>query len=161
MIGAIAISISLISILYIVSIFRFEEVPVNGNKETAQELVLRYLELVQDGRIREAIDTMVFYTEEHSETMESLRNSWQDPDEFKVEILGVNKINNNLYQVITRVTYLDIELESVSDMYSLFTGGEWRLVLNPFNIPYTYSENLIIERWDPNAIFPDEVMILP
>lgn len=48
----------------------------------------------------------------------------------------------------------------LENVYALFTDGEWVLVLNPHSIPDQYRENLVIKRWNPNVIFPDELVEL-
>jgi len=139
------------------------DVETDYNKERAVHMVLKYHEMVQEGQIYEAFKIIpIFYKDEFSEVMASVRSSWSNPSPFEIEILEVNKINVNLYQVIVRMTHIFEEeydnLQTVGDMYALFTNDEWVLVLNPHNIPEQYRDNLEIIRWDPNAIFPDEIV---
>jgi len=135
------------------------------NKERAVNKVLAYFDMIKDGQVSEAFDSIpIFYKEEYSDIMEMLKISWSNPSPFEIEILEVNKVNNELYQVIVFATHITEEMydniHTTSDMYALFMNHEWVLVLNPHNVPDQYRENLVIKRWHPDVVFPDEVVIL-
>jgi len=89
------------------------------NKERAVHMVIKYHEMVQDSRIYEAFEMIpVFYKDEFSEIMASVKSSWSNPSPFEIKILEVNKINDKLYQVIVRTTHIldDEDYDDIQDV---------------------------------------------
>lgn len=137
-------------IISLVFFFSFQ----NMQKKRAADIVTKYFDLLNSRQIDAAQD-LIYMKPEFSVALLLAKENYQAfPREYTIHIANVQRVNTMLVQV--NGTLFDSLSRQTDDFYIFVMDqpetGSRVLILNAYNIPDKYMENVVMPPEDPNTI---------
>lgn len=128
-------------------------------KKQAVEIATAYFDLLNAQKIDEAL-SMLYFKPEYEIARDALEEQNKTfPPDLKLEIFQVKKINPMLIEMESNIFNNRSKQDCPSNIYVMLhqKPGEPVLILNPYNVPDEYMENVVIP-YDPDVILPNKIV---
>lgn len=128
-------------------------------KKQAVEIATAYFDLLNAQKIEEAL-SMLYFKPEYEIARDALEEQNKTfPPDLKLEIFHVKKINPMLIEMESNIFNNRSKQDCPSNIYVMLhqKPGEPVLILNPYNVPDEYMENVVIP-YDPDVILPNKIV---
>lgn len=128
-------------------------------KKQAVEIATAYFDLLNAQKIEEAL-SLLYFKPEYEIARDALEEQNKTfPPDLKLEIFQVKKINPMLIEMESNIFNNRSKQDCPSNIYVMLhqKPGEPVLILNPYNVPDKYMENVVIP-YDPDVILPNEIV---
>lgn len=128
-------------------------------KKQAVEIATAYFDLLNAQKIEEAL-SLLYFKPEYEIARDALEEQNKTfPPDLKLEIFHVKKINPMLIEMESNIFNNRSKQDCPSNIYVMLhqKPGEPVLILNPYNVPDEYMENVVIP-YDPDVILPNEIV---
>lgn len=130
-----------------------------STKKQAVEIATAYFDLLNAQKIEEAL-SLLYFKPEYEIARDALEEQNKTfPPDLKLEIFHVKKINPMLIEMESNIFNNLSKQDCPSNIYVMLhqKPGEPVLILNPYNVPDEYMENVVIP-YDPDVILPNEIV---
>lgn len=128
-----------------------------NEEKQIEQIILNYVTLIQEKRYS-GVAEIAFFKDENAWLLEELPYMWEPFEIITIGSIQLERIENELYSSAIDV-YVLIESENIYytlnvDPYIAKINGEWKIIINPRDIPsnFSYSPELPDGAIDLNEI---------
>jgi hypothetical protein len=137
------ITIAVITMVVIISAYLTLSHQIKrGEEKHIEEIILNYLSLIQTKRFNE-VSEITFFKDENIWILEELSWVWEPFEIIDKGTIQLKEVENGLYSSAVDVRVF-IESEGIYDTiivdpYVAYIDDEWKLIINPRDIPSNFS----------------------
>lgn len=147
-----------LTLILIITALSFVYIEYKQKKQSV-EIATAYFDLLNAQKIEEAL-SMLYFKPEYEIARDALEEQNKTfPPDLKLEIFHVKKINPMLIEMESNIFNNLSKQDCPSNIYVMLhqKPEEPVLILNPYNVPDEYMENVVIP-YDPDVILPNEIV---